>query len=546
MNGMKIRFIAVIGGASLAFVFVIATLFNLQISKGLLFAQRAQAQRAIGGMFAAERGSIFLTDKNGAKIPAAVNKEYAVIFAVPTELDDAREATHQIAALLGLDENELLPRLSKEKDQYEELVAKASDEQALAAKEAGIKGLYVGSQRGRYYPFTTMAAQVLGFVSGGDEESLPSGQYGIEARHNKTLTGTADSFSDDRELVVGKDGEDVQLTIDQNIQVKSEQIIKSVVEEKKAIGGTVIVQDPQSGAILAMANYPTFDPNDFRKSPLEHFINPAVQGLYEPGSVFKPITMAIGIDTGVITPQTTFYDAGFFTADGKTIKNWDLKAHGLITMTNVIEQSINTGTVFAEKKIGHKTFYNYLLKFGLKELTGIGLPGEVAGRLTPMEKYPRDINFATASYGQGLSTTPIRLITAISAIASGGLMRTPYITEQEKTGDVRRVISESAAKQVTAMMVSAVKKAKVAAIPNYLVAGKTGTAFKPDFKNGGYSDKVINTYVGFAPATNARFTVLIKLDEPENAPLAGTTVVPAFHELAEFLLNYYNVAPDDI
>ncbi len=542
---MKARFITVISGTGLAFLFVVYTLYSLQISHGSAFAQRAQAQRAIGGMLAAERGSIFLTDKSGAAIPVAVNKEYAVIFAVPAELDDAREASHQIAALLGLDENDLLPRLSKQKDQYEELVSKATDEQVRTIQEAEIKGLYVGSQRGRYYPFGTTAAQVIGFVSGGDEESLPSGQYGIEARHNTELAGTPDTFNDDREMILGKDGKNIQLTIDQNIQVKSEEIIKNLVEQKRAIGGTVIVQDPRTGAVVAMANYPNFDPNEFSKSPLQNFINPAVQGLYEPGSVFKPITMAIGIDTGVITPQTTFYDAGFFTADGKTIKNWDLKAHGLITMTNVIEQSVNTGTVFAEKKIGHKTFYNYLLKFGMKEPTGIGLPGEVAGRLTPMEKYPRDINFATASYGQGLSTTPIRLITAISAIANGGIIRSPYITEAENTGDVRRVISESAAKQVTGMMVSAVNKAKVAAIPNYRVAGKTGTAFKPDFKNGGYSDKVINTYVGFAPATSARFTILIKLDEPADAPLAGTTVVPAFHDLAEFLLNYYNVAPDD-
>jgi cell division protein FtsI (penicillin-binding protein 3)/stage V sporulation protein D (sporulation-specific penicillin-binding protein) len=274
-------------------------------------------------------------------------------------------------------------------------------------------------------------------------------------------------------------------------------------------------------------------------------MNPAVQGLYEPGSVFKPITMAIALDSGAVTPSTTFYDPGYFTADGKTIKNWDLKAHGELTMTNVIEQSINTGTVFAEKKTGHKTFYNYLLKFGIKELTDVDLPGEQAGRLTPLEKYPRDINFATASYGQGVALTPIRLITSISAIANGGVLRSDFITKTGAKTRESRVISEKAAREVTDMMISAVRKAKIAAIPHYRIAGKTGTAFRPDFQNGGYTDKVINTYVGFAPAYNPRFTVLIKLDEPENAPLAGTTVVPAFHELAQFLLNYYNVPPDD-
>jgi len=543
---MKIRFIVVISFAGSAFLFVIYSLYNLQINHGLSFTQKVQAQQAVGGLMAAERGEIYFTDKSNASIPVAVNKDHQVVFAVPTELEDVGEATHQIAALLYLDEVDLLAKLSKPDDKYEELISKATDEQANITSKSGIVGLYVGSKRGRYYPFETVGAHVLGFVSSGNEEALPEGQYGIEARYNKELSGEPGHFDEKRKLISGTPGANVSLTIDQNIQVRSEEIVRTLVDQYRAIGGTIIVQDPRSGEIVAMANYPLFDPNDFGKSPLQNFINPVVQGLYEPGSVFKPITMAIGIDAGAITPDTTFYDPGFFTADGKTIKNWDLKAHGLITMTNVIEQSVNTGTVFAEKKAGHKTFYNYLLKFGFKESTDIELPGEIIGRLTPLEKYPRDINFATASYGQGLSTTPIRLITAISAIANGGVMRSPYITVGGENKDLRRVIREETAKAVTGMMVSAVRKAKVADILNYRVAGKTGTAFKPDFEKGGYTDKVINTYVGFAPATSPRFTILIKLDEPENAPLAGTTVVPAFKELAEFLLNYYNVAPDNV
>jgi cell division protein FtsI/penicillin-binding protein 2 len=541
---MKFRFSIIIGGATLAFLFVIYSLYGIQIEQGDKYAQRAQAQQAFGGVLAAERGSIFVTDKNNAKIPAALNKEYQVIYAVPAELDDVSEAINQIADLLSLDAEMLTKKLSKKGDKYEALIYRATDEQVEAVNTATIQGLHVTSERGRYYPFGSLAAQVIGFVSQSDEEELAAGQYGIEAKYNPLLSGTPGTFNEKSLFTAGVRGEDVNLTIDQNIQARADEIISGLISQYKATGGTIIVQEPSTGKILALTNAPAFNPNEYGKSALANFINPAVQGLYEPGSVFKPITMAIALDTGSVTPNTTFYDPGYFTADGKTIKNWDLKAHGELTMTNVIEQSINTGTVFAEKKTGHKTFYNYLLKFGIKDLTGIDLPGEQAGRLTPLEKYPRDINFATASYGQGVALTPIRLITSISAIANGGVMRNAYITTAGAKADEQRVIGEKAAREVTDMMVSAVKKAKIAAIPHYRVAGKTGTAFKPDFVHGGYSDKVINTYVGFAPAYNPRFTVLIKLDEPENAPLAGTTVVPAFHELAQFLLNYYNVPPD--
>lgn len=554
LTNMRVRFGILIASATLVSLFVLYTLYSLQVVRGPLYVQRVRAQQAVGGLLAAERGGILFTDKQRRAIPAALNTDYPVVYAVPAEIEDPVEAAEQIAALLELDAATLLPRLQNKNDQYEALAIKANEAQVAAVEAAHITGVYITTTRGRLYPFNNLAAHVLGFVSHGDETALPEGQYGIEAYYNATLAGQPSAFSEDGDVTEGVSGTDIQLTIDQNVQVRAEEILHSIREQHGAVAGTIIVQDPQTGSIVAMASEPHFDPNEYGKSPLGTFINPAVQNLYEPGSVFKPITMAAALDGGVITPQTTYTDLGYFTADGKTIKNWDLKAHGTLTMTNVIEQSINTGTVFAEKKLGHKAFYEYLLKFGFKEPTGIDLPGETLGRLTPLEQHPRDINFATASYGQGVAVTPIRLITSVSAIASGGVLHDAYITEQGRTQQMRRVISERAAREVTDMMVSAVNKAEVARIPKYRVAGKTGTAFIPDFEKGGYTDKVINTYVGFAPACGvqspagcqARFTVLIKLDEPNNAPLAGTTVVPAFRELAEFLLNYYNVPPDDM
>lgn len=556
----RIRFALINTGVLFVFLGLCTALYRLQIQQGATYASKAASQQAFGADFVPERGNIFIRDKEGRSIPLATNREYPLIFASPRDMvededdqqGDAAESAGLVAELLGLPADELLERFSKTDDSYEPLIERASSTLVERVTEANIKGLHVANQRARYYPFGGLAAQVVGFVRREQERQSEVGQYGIEKFFNDQLTGTPGFMSKDNVVELSHPGTDIQLTLDQSIQQKSEEVIVDLVESKRAVGATIIVMEPASGKILAMANLPTFDANEYGKSPLAHFTNAAVQGLYEPGSVFKPITMAIGLDLGVITPDTTFVDPGYFTSDGKTIKNWDLKAHGTITMTNVIEQSINTGTVFAQRKIGQKNFYDYLLKFGIKETTGITLPGEIAGRLTPLEKYPRDINFATAAYGQGVAVTPIRLISALGVLANDGMLVEPYIVEGADRPAPRRVISKEAARQATAMMVSAVKKAKVADLPQHTVAGKTGTAFKPDFVKGGYSDKVINTYIGFAPACGEaspagcapRFIALIKLDEPEDAPLAGTTVVPAFRELAEFILNYYSVPPD--
>ncbi len=521
---MKFRFLSLIGVTALIFLFLGYNLYSLQITKSLYYTQRAQAQATRADPVRDKRGTIYFS----GRIPAALDKDFSVIYAVPTQVGDVTEASERLRATIGLDPTVTVPLLSKQGDQYEELIDKASDAQVAAIIEAEIPSIYIKRVLGRQYPFGESASQVIGFISQEDKKIAAHGKYGIEAQYQDVLSK----------------GEDVELTIDPNIQSKAEEVLKHLIDQWHPEGGTVIVEDPKTGAIVAMGNYPTFDPNDFSKSPLTSFTNPAIQGLYEPGSTQKVLTMSAGIDAGAITPETTYYDKGYFTADGKTIKNWDLKAHGTMTMTNVIEQSVNTGSVFAQQKMGRATFYDYLLKFGYKELTGIDLPGEIAGRLTPLEKYPRDINYGTAAYGQGISTTPIRMISAIAAIANGGIMMPTHITKTGGIGIARQVMSAETAAKVAAMMVSAVDKAKVAAIPHYHVAGKTGTAYIPDFKKGGYTDTVINTYVGFAPASDAKFIILIKIDNPKDAPLAGQTVVPAFHDLAEFLLNYYDVPPD--
>lgn len=335
----------------------------------------------------------------------------------------------------------------------------------------------------------------------------------------------------------------MRLTVDRVIQGEAEKILKDLVREHRAESGMAIVEDPKNGDVLALAAYPAFNPNRYGEFDLKRFLNPVVQSIYEPGSVFKVITMAAGIDSGKITPETEYIDRGEEKLDGYTIKNWDLVAHGRITMTDVIERSVNTGTIFAEKTMGHGVFGSYLKRFGLAEKTGIDLPGEVVGSLKALAK-GSGVQYATASFGQGISVTPIRLLAAVAAIANKGVTVEPRMTKSEEVVTLGRPISAETSRKVTEMMVSAVDKAGVAKIEGYTVAGKTGTAFVPDFKNGGYTDEVINTYVGFAPARDPRFAILIRIDKPEGAPVAGLTVVPAFRDLAQFILNYYNVPPD--
>ncbi|HEY4497116.1 MAG TPA: penicillin-binding protein 2 [Candidatus Paceibacterota bacterium] len=526
-----------------AFLYSALTLniYNLQLEEGDYYKAKAESIYRSSGIFKPKRGNIYFTDKNENTIPASLNREYPTVYAIPEDVEDPFKAAKFIAETLELSEEDLITSLSKKNDPYEPIAPKVADSIALAIKEFGEKGIHVGYEPFRFYPLGSIASHVLGFVSTDVDNKI--GLYGIESYYEELLNGSSGSIEEDI-FVSPRDGKDLNLAIDRNIQTQSESILKELISDYSAKSGSVIVQNPKTGEILAMANFPNFDPNKYNEYSVKNFLNPSVQAIYEPGSIFKVITMAIGLDAGKFTPETKYLDSGSITYNGRTIRNWDLKAHGQVTMTNVLEKSLNTGAANAERLIGHDLFYDYLVKFGLKEQTGIDLPGEVAGSLKPLEESKRDINFATASFGQGISVTPIRLINAISAIANGGVMMRPYLNKELKPEIEDRVISASASKEITDMMISAVDKAEVAKINGYTVAGKTGTAQVPDFARGGYKDEVINTYVGFAPAHNPKFTILIKLDEPSGAPLAGLTVVPAFREIAQFILNYYSVPPD--
>jgi len=264
------------------------------------------------------------------------------------------------------------------------------------------------------------------------------------------------------------------------------------------------------------------------------------------------ITMAAGLETKKLTPDTEYYDSGEVKIDDKIIKNWDLKAYGRQTMTDVLGHSLNTGAVYAEKLIGHDLFYQFVLNFGINQKTGVDLPGEVKGDVKNLKGF-QDVYFATASFGQGITVTPLGLLSAISAVANKGVMMKPYIIEKiisaknnseeiSQPQEKKRILSEETARLLRVMMVKAVETNQVAAINGYQVAGKTGTAEVPNL-NGGYSEETIHSFIGFAPAENPKFIILVKIDKPQKNRFAGATAIPIFKNLAQFILNYYEIPP---
>lgn len=539
---MGFRFSLVICLIFGGYAFLLFHLYDLQLKNGEVYLAQAESQNGAASLTAAVRGAIYFTDRGGNRVPAAINKYFPEVYAVPKVMTDPAAAAEAVAGIFSLSAPDLQKVFSVKSKNYVSLEKHAPDDVVSKINDLNMKGLYVEQVPDRFYPFGPLASQLLGFVGPNPSDNGESGRYGLEKFYEDKLAGNETNVLES--TISGGTGEDLVLTVDSNIQKEAELLLANMVNEHNAEGGTVIVEEPKTGKILAMGSYPYFDPNNYSSSDIGTYLNPATEKIYEPGSVMKVITMSAGIDSGKITPDTTYIDTGKLVIYDHVIHDWDLKAHGLMTMTNVIEKSLNTGAAFAEHQTGNDVFLSYLKKFGFGDKTGIDLPGELGGDLRSLNPGSPPIGFATASFGQGIAVTPLEVVNGIAAIANGGLLMRPYLNADLEPQMVRRVISEDAAKKVAAMMVSAVDKADLAKISGYTVAGKSGTAEIPDFVHGGYSDQVTDSYTGFAPAYDPRFIIFIKLSKPQGAPLAGTTVLPAFKELAQFILNYYNVTPD--
>lgn len=553
----------------LAGAILVLRLFYLQIVRHDFYKGLATNQHQIHQILFPKRGEIFIkdrffeTDISSQLFPLAVNKDWPMVYAVPKQIQDKDRAVELLAPVLDITEEILREKIGKKNDPYEPLKRKVASDTIEEIKRLDIDGIEFTSEPGRYFPAETLASHIVGFVGFSNDKRV--GQYGLEGFYNKELEGDYGFLEGEKDnrgrliaiaeqyLQPARDGADLILTVDFNIQFFIEKKLAEAAERLDIEGGTIIVSNPKTGAIKALANWPNFDPNKYSEAKdISVFLNPAIHSLFEPGSIFKPITMAVALDRKLLTPNTTYEDKGFIKIGGNTINNSHDKPEGIQTMTQVLEKSLNTGIVFVQQLMSKKIFKSYLEKFRLTKKTGIDLEGEAKGDISNL-KNNRDIEYATASFGQGISITPMELVAALGAIANKGKIMKPYLVEKfvyssgaEKIVKPKvsgQVISLETAETLTKMMVSVVENGygKKAGISGYFIAAKTGTAQVPEA--GGYFDKTIHSFGGFFPAFDPEFLVLIKLDNPQGIRFAADSVAPIFKDIAKYILDYYEIAP---
>lgn len=462
----------------------------------------------------------------------------------------------------------LYAKFNQKTDPYEPILKPyetLDDDFLQFLQKSNLPGVVLNEEEVRTYPEGSLLAHVLGYV--GFDGSNRVGRYGIEGFFDGMLKGDLGFLSGERAATGGligvaanqfkaaQDGSDITLTIDRVVQAFAEDELKQGVQKYKADRGSILVMNPKTGQVLAMATFPTFDPNMYyavRDSRVQ--TNPIVSDSFEPGSILKPVIMSGAINDSLVTPDTTFVDSGPVHIGKYTINTFDGKHHGVQTMTNILEQSNNVGMVWVAEKMGAQRMYDYLRRFGIGERTGIELDGETQTNIKEPQKWG-ETNQATIGFGQGIVVTPIQALNAIDAIADGGVLRQPHIIDSVQATDgrttatspttVRQVITEDTANKISAMMVSVIENGvgRSARVPGYYLAGKTGTAQVAD-DTGKYSttNKII-TFAGFGPVPDPQFSILIKLDNPYGLSFASGTAAPMFHDLASKLLTYYQVPP---
>jgi len=570
----RIRFVL---GFLVIFAFVIVgRLFWLQVIKHNYYLKVASVQHWARDIIPAKRGKIYVKDKmspNGL-YSLADNQTLYLVSVSPEEMyeltkDDEKvdkkgETADKLSPFVGMEPPKLKEIFDKNHT-YIPLKHYLSFDEAEKVRKLDLAGVYVEEEQKRYYPEGTMASQLLGYVNTEGE-----GNYGLEQVFNETLSGVpgiskAEVDSGKKKIAFGekiltpaKNGGDVTLTINRDVQTEAEKVVKEAVEKFKAENGSLIVMDPDNGEIIAMANFPTYDPNNYKDvKDYGLFRNSSVSDVFEPGSIFKVITMAAGIDTKKVEPDTKYDDTGVVVLNGYKIMNSTKKAWGLVDMTFVIQESLNTGTVYVMNQIGKDVFYDYLMKFKFGQKTKIEQPTEGEGTVYKPSQ-TNDHGYATMTFGQGITVTPVQMITSFAAIVNGGKLVQPHIVSEytdlngKKTVTDNRtlgqVISAEASAKLRAMMVNQVVKGhgKQSAVKGYKVGGKTGTAQVPDKKNGGYDpSKNIGTFIGFGPADSPRFVVLAKIDSPKGLAWAESSAGPMSGKMLDFLFKYYQIPPTE-
>jgi stage V sporulation protein D (sporulation-specific penicillin-binding protein) len=557
---MNLRYKTIFGIFTIVFFLLISRLFYWQVVKAEELSRLGQSQYGKTIVIQPQRGEIRTSDG----FPVVANKT-SYFFAVnPKEISDKQKV--QDLLVNTLKENEASIGAKLVIDKFWVPIKDAVDEETKRKMEAsGFPGFYFDQKYTRFYPEASMAAQLTGFV-GKDDHGEDKGYFGLEGYYERLLQGKEgkalqmhDAFGKPilakmSESSAQVDGSNLILTIDRVIQFDVEKKLKENVERFEADSGMIGIMDPKTGKILAMASYPNFSQENYQDYSGDLYKNPFISNLYEPGSTFKPLIMSAALDAKLVKPTTKCpICAGPVSIGEYDIHTWDDKYRKDLTMTEVIQHSDNTGMVYVAQKLGFKRMSDYLKKFGIENLSGIDLQGEVTSSFEDKTWYPVDV--ATLGFGQGISVTPIQILSAISAIANNGKRMEPHVVDGVESPDksitkiapkvIGSPVSDETAKVMTEMMVNAVDKGEAswAKLQGYRVAGKTGTASIP-IKGHYDPQNTIASFVGFAPADNPKFVMLVIFVRPKASIYGAETAAPVFFSIAKDLLMYYGISPE--
>lgn len=563
MSG-RIRFISIV--VILIGFLLVVKLYFVQIVHGKYFVEMAERQYVNKNTISYNRGEIYFFSKNGEKIPAAISRTGYTISINPSIIKNPDFVYESLNSVLPIDKIEFDKKISKKESKNEEIINHINSETAEKIKKLNIYGVHISTDKWRFYPGLKLASQTIGFVAYKDNEL--AGRYGLERYYEDILKRDpnkaynnffAEFFSNVRESLndVPQEEGNIVTTIEPTVEQFLENELKNIREKWSSDGAGGIIIDPMTGEIFAIAWNPSFDPNDFKNSDINLFKNPIVESVYEMGSIIKPLTMASGIDSGFINQNTTYYDAGYLVLNGERISNYDGKGRGTVSMQEVLNQSLNTGVAFVVKKMGSENFSEYMKNFAIGIETGIDLPNETRGLISNLETN-RDIEMATASYGQGIAITPIATVRALSVLANGGELISPHIvkkieyenglTKKMSFPPGKRVIKKETSEEITSMLVKVVDtslRGGTAKIPGYSIAAKTGTAQMADEGRSGYVEgKYLHSFFGYFPAYKPRFLVFLFHIYPKGVRYASETLTDPFLNITKFLINYYELPPD--
>ncbi len=536
--------------------------FSFQIVHGLDLTEQAQQFRFREDVVPAERGDIL--DRRGRKL--ATNVPADRISVIVHQLDDPGDTARELAQIINRDEGEILEAISHPDREWVVLQRRLSPEASQQIKSLDMDGIVLDPEPRRTYPMGNFASQVLGFVNFDYE-----GSYGVEGAYHSLIAGEPGHLIGERDgagnvIALGhstwdpaQDGADLVLSIDSSVQRIVEEVLRETIEDMDAAGGTIIVQNPNTGAILGMASHPGYDPNEFNQvQDAQLFGNPAISNVYEPGSTMKALVMAIGLETGAVAADTVHPGGPYRELPGgERVYNATLMDFGPESMTEVLVHSSNVGAMYVAEQLGEDDLYRGLTAFGFGDQTGIDLSGEESG-LFPLPGDPNWYltNLYTNSFGQGMAVTPLQLINAISAVGNGGQLLTPYLVEEIRHPDgkveqtepevIRDVISPETAQAVNQMMTTTVDSAqRVYGVPGYQIAAKTGTAQIPGIDGGYEPGATIGSIVGFGPSDDPQFSVIVKIDRPQESQWGERAAGPAFQEIFEELFLLYGIPPSD-